>query len=153
MTMDVRALFLSRIGRISRKTFWIGAGLLIVWGIAIFVVLWTIIGPSLIQNFLGRLLGFPFTLLSIYFAYNLVAKRFNDRARPIICAQVVAGLAALKSTLDLVRITGDLHAQNWLDQLFILGGTGIALWLFIELGMMRGTVGPNAHGEDPEGAA
>ena len=37
---------------------------LIVWGIVVFVVLWTILGPSLVQNFLGRLSGFPFTLLT-----------------------------------------------------------------------------------------
>jgi uncharacterized membrane protein YhaH (DUF805 family) len=150
--MDLTALFLSAKGRISRKTFWIGAGLLVVWGVAAFFVLWTIVGQHLIQSFFGRLVGFPFTLATIYFAYNLSAKRFNDRARPIICAQAVAGFAVLKSVTDLVRITGDLHSQNFLDQLFILAGTGIALWYFIELGLMRGTVGPNPHGEDPEDA-
>ena len=146
-------LFLSAKGRISRRTFWIGAGLLVAWAFVVFVVLWTVLGPSLIQNFFGRLVGFPFVLLTIYFAYNLAAKRFNDRDRPIICAQAVAGVAALKSVLDLVRITGDLHQQNLLDQVFVLAGTGIALWYFIELGMMRGTEGPNAHGEDTEAGA
>jgi uncharacterized membrane protein YhaH (DUF805 family) len=67
-----------------------------------------------------------------------------------MCAQIGAGLAAVKSVTDLVRITGNLHSQNFLDQIFVLAGTGIALWYFIELGLMRGTVGPNAHGEDPE---
>jgi uncharacterized membrane protein YhaH (DUF805 family) len=149
--MNLTNLFLSSNGRVSRKTFWIGAGLLAIWGILVFVVLWSLLGPSLVQNFLGRLVGFPFTLLTIYFAYNLAAKRFNDRTRPIVCAQVVAGLMAVKSVTDLFRITGDLHAQSWLDQLFVLAGTGIALWYFIDLGLMRGTVGPNEHGEDPEG--
>jgi uncharacterized membrane protein YhaH (DUF805 family) len=36
-----------------------------------------------------------------------------------------------------------------MDKLFLVGATGIGLWYFIELGCMRGTVGPNAHGEDP----
>jgi uncharacterized membrane protein YhaH (DUF805 family) len=45
-----------------------------------------------------------------------------------------------------------LHSQNFLDQIFVLAMTGIALWYFIELGLMRGTEGPNPHGEDPEGA-
>jgi uncharacterized membrane protein YhaH (DUF805 family) len=147
--MDLAALFLSPKGRVSRKTFWIGVGLLVVWGIVVFAVLWTVIGPSLVQNFFGRLAGLPFTLLTIYFAYNLVAKRCNDRERPLVLAQAVAGIAAFKSVTDLVRITGGQHA-SWLDQLFILAGTGIALWFLIELGLMRGTVGPNAHGEDPE---
>lgn len=148
--MDLAALFLSPKGRISRKAFWIGAGLLTAWSILVFVMLWSLFGPSLIQTFLGRLVGFPFTLLTIYFTYNLAAKRFNDRARLPVCAQIGAGVAAVKSLLDLFRITGDLRAQNWLDQIFILAGTAIALWYFIELGLMRGTVGPNEHGEDPE---
>ena len=148
--MNLAYLFLSPKGRISRKTFWIGAGLMVVCSILLFIVLWSILGPSLIQNFLGRLVGFAFTLPTIYFGYNLAAKRFNDRDRPIICAQVGAGAAAVKAFLNLFRITGDLHAQNWLDQIFVLIGTGIALWYFIELGLMRGTVGANAHGEDPE---
>jgi len=145
-------LYLSSKGRISRKTFWIGVGGLIVWGIVVFVVLWSILGASLIQNFFGRLVGFAFTLPTIYVAYNLIAKRFNDRDRPIICAQAGAAFAVFKSATDLVRITGNQHA-NTLDQLFLLAGTGIALWYFIELGLMRGTIGPNAHGEDPEGEA
>lgn len=148
--MDAAHLFLSSKGRISRKAFWIGVGLLIAWSIVVFVVLWSLLGRSLIQTFPGRLVGLPFTLLTIYFAFNLAAKRFNDRARPIVCAQIGAGLAAVNSLLDLFRITGDLRAQNWLDQLFVLAGTAVALWYFIELGMMRGTVGPNEHGEDPE---
>src|SRR5947207_8820832 len=123
---SLTALFLSAKGRISRKTFWIGAGLLVAWAFVVFVLLWSVIGPSLVQNFFGRLVGFPFVLVTIYFAYNLTARRFNDRDRPIICAQAVAGIAALKSVLDLVRITGD--TQNFLDQLFVLAGTGIALW-------------------------
>lgn len=151
--MNLTDLFLSAKGRISRKTFWIGAGVLTGWSILVFVVLWSVLGPSLVQNFFGRLVGFPFTLLTIYFAYNLVAKRFNDRARPIACAQIGAGVAAVKSLLNLFRITGDLHAQTWLDQLFVLAGSGIALWYFIELGLMRGTAGPNRHGEDPEAEA
>ena len=76
-------------------------------------------------------------------------KRFNDRERPIINAQAVAGFWGFKSVTDLFRITGDPWAQNLIDQLFLLAGTGIGLWYFIELGCMRGTVGPNAHGEDP----
>ena len=148
--MNFADLFLSPKGRISRKTFWIGVAVLVGWGLIVFVVLWSIFGPFLIQNFFGRLVGFVFTLATIYFGYNLTAKRFNDRGRPIICAQAGAGLFAVKSVTDLVRLTGDLHSQNLLDQLFTLAGTGIALWYFIELGLMRGTIGPNAHGEDPE---
>ena len=65
--MDLAYLFLSPKGRISRKTLWIGAGVLTIYSILLFIVLWSILGPSLIQNFLGRLVGFVFTLPTIYF--------------------------------------------------------------------------------------
>jgi uncharacterized membrane protein YhaH (DUF805 family) len=145
--MNLAALFLAPKGRISRRTFWIGAGVLIVWSVLVFVVLWSIFGASLIQHFLGRVAAFPFKLLTIYFAYNLAAKRFNDRGRPIVCAQAVAALAAFKALLDIFAFSSD-----GLGQLFVLAGTGIALWYFIELGLMRGTVGSNEHGADPEAA-
>src|SRR5687768_6520280 len=112
--MDLAPVFLSARCRISLTTVWLGAGLLAGWGIVVFALLWTVLGPRLVQNFFGRMAGLPFTLLTVYFAYNLVAKRCNDRERPLIFAQAVAGVATLKSLTDLVRITGGQHA-NWLD--------------------------------------
>ena len=70
--MNLAALLLSAKGRISRKTFWIGAGLLVAWSIVIFVVLWTLLGPSLIQNFLGRLVVHP--------AYDLLRLQSRSEA-------------------------------------------------------------------------
>jgi uncharacterized membrane protein YhaH (DUF805 family) len=147
--MSFTDLYFASRGRISRKTWWIGVAGLIVWNIIVFFVLWTMFGPSLFLTFVGRLFNFVFNLLNIFLAYNLAVKRFNDRERPIINAQAVAGFWGFKSVTDLFRITGDPWAQNWMDQLILLVGTGIGLWYFIELGCMRGTVGPNAHGEDP----
>lgn len=142
-----RHLFLSTSGRITRSTWWIGIGALVVLNLALFFVLWTILGPSLITNFFGRLVGLCVTAVNIYAVYCLSAKRFQDRDRSALNAQIVAALWAAKAVLDLFRITGDLGDPGALDQLFVLAGTGIGLWYFIELGWLEGARGPNRYGE------
>jgi uncharacterized membrane protein YhaH (DUF805 family) len=142
-----RHLFLSTAGRITRSTWWIGIGALVVLNLALFFVLWIILGPSLIVNFVGRLVGLCVTAVNIYAVYGLSAKRFQDRDRSALNAQIVAALWAAKAVLDLFRITGDLGDPGALDQLFVLAGTGIGLWYFIELGWLEGTPGPNRYGE------
>ena len=143
----VADLFLSTTGRITRATWWIGIGALVVLNLLLFFVLWSILGPSLIVNFFGRLVGVCVTAVNIYAVYCLSAKRFQDRDRSALNAKVVAGLWAAKAVLDLFRITGDLGDPGALDQLFVLAGTGVGLWYFIELGWLEGTPGPNRFGE------
>ena len=147
MVNIVADLFLSTAGRITRSSWWIGIGALVVVNLVLFFVLWTILGPSLIANFFGRLVGLCVTAFNIYAVYCLSAKRFQDRDRSALNAKVVAGIWAVKAVLDLFRITGDLGDPGTLDQLFVLAGTGIGLWYFIELGWLEGTPGPNRYGE------
>jgi uncharacterized membrane protein YhaH (DUF805 family) len=147
--MDWSDLLFAAKGRIGRRGWWIGVAVLVAWVIASFCLLWTLFADGMFRSFFGRLVSLPFNLLTIYVAYNLAAKRFNDRARPIIIAQAVAALWMIKALLDLTGLSGNPWNQNALDTLFLMLGTGIGLWYFIELGCLRGTVGPNAHGEDP----
>ena len=142
-------LFFTTQGRITRNTWWIGIAGLVVWNLVVFLVLWSVLGPSLIVNFLGRLVSLCFTALNIYASYCLSAKRFQDRNRSALNAKVVAGAWAAKAVLDLFHITGDLGVPNSLDQLLVVAGTGIGLWYFIELGWMEGTPGPNDYGQAP----
>jgi uncharacterized membrane protein YhaH (DUF805 family) len=149
MLVDLaKRLFFSTHGRISRATWWTGIGALIVWNLVVFFVLWSIFGQSLVLNFFGRLIATGVTALNIYGSYCLSAKRFQDRNRSALNAKIVAAVWAVKVLLDLVRIT-DNPVPNTLDQLFILAGTALGLWYFIELGWMEGTRGQNDYGDDP----
>jgi uncharacterized membrane protein YhaH (DUF805 family) len=141
-------LYFTTKGRITRATWWIGIGGLIAWNLVVFVVLWSIFGPSLVLTFFGRLISLCFTVLTIYASYCLSAKRFQDRGRSSLNAKVVAYAWAVKALLDLFHITGNA-VPNTLDQLFVVAGTGIGLWYFIALGWMEGNAGPNAYGEAP----
>jgi uncharacterized membrane protein YhaH (DUF805 family) len=142
-------LYFSTQGRISRTTWWIGITGLLIWNVVVFLILWSVLGSSLILNFGGRLVGFCFALLNIAATYHLAAKRFQDRNRPVRYAKIVAGGWALKALLDLVHITGAATSSNSLDTAFLLAGTAVGLWYFIEPGCMPGTVGPNDFGHDP----
>ncbi len=110
-------------------------------------MLWTILGPGLITSFFGRLVGLCVTAFNIYAVCCLSAKRFQDRDRSELNAKAVACIWAVKAVLDLFRVTGDLGDPGTLDRLFVVAGTGIALWYFIELGWLEGTPGPNRYGE------
>jgi uncharacterized membrane protein YhaH (DUF805 family) len=148
-SINLRHLYFSTDGRISRQTWWIGIGGLLVLNIVLFMLLWSLIGASLILNFFGRLIWFAATLLAIAMSYHLAAKRFHDRNRSELNAKVVAGGWALKALLDLFHITGDPATTTSLDTAFLLAGTAAALWYFLELGCMPGTTGANDHGADP----
>jgi uncharacterized membrane protein YhaH (DUF805 family) len=141
-------LYFTTRGRISRATWWIGIGGLIAWNLVVFLVLWSIFGPNLVLTFLGRLISLCFIAMTIYASYCLSAKRFQDRDRSSLSAKIVAYAWAAKALLDLFHITGNA-VPNTLDQLFVVAGTGIGLWYFIELGWMEGTAGQNAYGEAP----
>ena len=114
--MNLTDLFLSSKGRISRKTFWIGAGLLVVWSILVFVVLWSILGPSLIQNFLGRLVGFAFTLLDDLFRLQSRREAFQRSGSPDhlragrspACGRQVAHSICSASPATCMRRTGSI---------------------------------------------
>lgn len=145
----VTHLFFSTQGRITRQAWWIGIAGLAGWNLFVFVVLWSILGPSLVLNFFGRLVWLCFMALTIYATYCLSAKRFQDRNRSALNAKVVAGVWAVKAVLDLFHVTGELGTSETLDQTFMLIAIGIGLWYVIELGGMQGSWGPNDYGADP----
>ena len=147
--MKLKLLFLSAQGRIARSTWWVGIGGLILCDLLAFLVLWSVLGPSLVLNFFGRLVWFCVIAANIYASYCLSAKRFQDRNRSALNAKLVAGIWAAKALLDLFRITGSATVPTALDEFFVLAGTAIALWYFIELGWMEGSAGRNDYGDPP----
>lgn len=154
--MDLDGLYFSGKGRIGRATWWMGSiGLVIAnvvaTGIAYFIFKW-----GIVFTLPGRLIALAIAVVTMVAGYFLAAKRFQDRDRPALLAQLVLAFWAIKAVLDLFRITGDPFAQNWIDKGFWFGALAIGLWYFVELGCLRGTVGANQYGEDPlanDGAA
>ena len=140
--MDFHALFLSRTGRISRRTFWIGGGLLLVVGAALGLV--PLLGPTAAMGLL-----WPW--------YSLSAKRLQDMGRsptlalvalvPGAMATIAAAIAGLTMfnpavalmILPLAALVGLVSTAGFLATLAFLA------WL----ALANGTSGPNKWGEAP----
>jgi uncharacterized membrane protein YhaH (DUF805 family) len=144
MNFDFNHLYLQSNGRIGRQTYWIGA-------IALGVV--SIIVSLIFGRFLAGagaiIFGIVWQLIILYPAYNLMAKRFQDRDKPTtyalyaIIAFFVLGVVSMLTAPAAGASPGAISVVVGLITL------AIAIWVLIELGIRRGTVGPNQYGPDP----
>ena len=146
MNFDLNHLYMTTEGRIGRQSFWIGIVGLIVVSIVINVIAGVIFGWT---GFATRLVQFIVQVALAFPGYALMAKRFQDRARPGIYGAVAIGLNILFSLLALIGLTGAPSGPNILGTLISLIEVAIGIWILIELGILRGTVGDNAYGPDP----
>jgi uncharacterized membrane protein YhaH (DUF805 family) len=118
--MDWKYLLTSFDGRINRAKFWAGIGIFIVIGI-IATILDSILGTRIAVGGGAEIgiVGIIATLVSIYFAIAVYAKRWHDRDK-----------SGWWTLIGLVPIIG-------------------GIWLLIELGILEGTRGANQYGSDP----
>jgi uncharacterized membrane protein YhaH (DUF805 family) len=146
--MDLIYLLTSRDGRINRAKYWIGAVVLTLASMLGTGLAVAAFGVSDTSVRLTVLIAF----LLVYPTYALMAKRFQDRDKP--------GWTALYA---LVPIYGINFMQTFgsigkaepgmVSTLLDLVIVGLSLWLLIELGILKGTQGPNRFGPDPLGQA
>lgn len=145
MGLDFRSLFLSADGRINRAKWWAGAlVLLVVWVIADAVFGGSILGGILLLLLLAGI---------AYPAYAVCAKRFQDRNRPGITALYGVGPLLIAALLVSFGVTGTPSGPNAIGWICTLIFWGVGLWFTIELGLLKGTPGPNAFGGNPLVAA
>jgi uncharacterized membrane protein YhaH (DUF805 family) len=143
MQLDIRRLFLDWTGRIPRSQWWIGVGLLI----AAVIVL------AILTGILAAIIGFgAFVVYAVgalaisYFSVPLAAKRFQDRGRPGNLAWIGFGLSILSIVVELINFG---RGPSLLSTIVGLAAFGVGIWYLIDLGCLRGTVGPNQYGPDP----
>jgi uncharacterized membrane protein YhaH (DUF805 family) len=145
--MDLGALLFSLQGRINRAKYWIGLIVVTLANVLSIMAVVAIFGVSSTSVVLTVLIA----LAMLYPTYALMAKRFQDRDKPGWTALLALGpvyAVNLIQTVGLVEI-----GQGMASKLCDLIVVGIALWLLIELGILKGTQGPNRFGPDPLGTA
>ncbi|MEM9169428.1 MAG: DUF805 domain-containing protein [Pseudomonadota bacterium] len=162
--MDFKTLYTSTEGRINRKTWWLGViGMIIVS----FVVALVLSLPAAFAT--GGQMG-PFTqgllnlvLTGLFFVpfRALTLKRLHDRDRPENLFWVFLAPTVVSSLLMMVGLTGSMQETEFFGQTTtmyqanLLGNAigvvsfGVGIWSLIELGVLRGVEGSNAHGPDP----
>jgi len=153
-------------GRLNRKPFWLGILLLVAVSIVIDVafVIYLAVRSGMpasanasewepwLNNLASqvKLANFVLQLILLYPSAALMVKRLHDRNRPGYFA--VFGLAPglLYNLVDLAGVTSsDPAKMNVLEIVLLIVTIAVGIWLFIELGCLRGTVGSNRFGPDP----
>lgn len=141
--MNPVTLFTSVDGRITRQTFWLGI-------LAITVVGLPVIGVAAVIG--GATAGAIANLVFLWAGFALSAKRAQDRGRHYLFIAAYFGLVAILTNLSTsqAKMMGRMASEPTpllvVVSLFFLG---YVIFLFIELGIRRGTVGRNQYGPDP----
>lgn len=150
--MDWQMFLFSTDGRINRGKYWLAAALyVVVTFVAVLLGLFIVTGTGSDAAAVVLYVGGGLLFLSVYFSGITVAiKRLHDRDKTgwwCVVFLVLPGLLQGASTGIVSEMTGLM--------LTLIAGV-LGVWGFIELGCLRGTVGPNRFGPDPlalEGAA
>ena len=145
MNLDFQYLFTSFEGRINRAKYWAGTIILAVISIVLGFVIGAIFGASTF----GAILVVLVTLALFYPGYAVAAKRFQDRDKPGITALYGLVPVLIASLLQAFGLTGTPQEPNALGWICTLVTMGVGLWFLIELGILKGTPGPNRFGGDP----
>jgi uncharacterized membrane protein YhaH (DUF805 family) len=149
--MDFNYLFTSLDGRINRAKWWAGVVIIAIVGIVVGLIVGLVLGDTVA----GRIVIFIVQLILLYPGYAVSAKRFQDRDKPAMYALVGIAIGLLYSLLAMfgvvgAREPGQIGALDWV---FMLAFIAVGIWYLIELGILKGTAGPNQYGPDPLGAS
>lgn len=145
MNLDFQYLFTSFEGRINRAKWWAGTIILAVISAVLGFIIGMIFGPSMF----GTLLLIIVTLVLFYPSYAVAAKRFQDRDKPGTTALYGLVPVLIATLLQAFGLTGTPTEPNALGWICALVTWGVGIWFLIELGILKGTPGPNRFGGDP----
>jgi uncharacterized membrane protein YhaH (DUF805 family) len=144
--MGMLASLFSFRGRTSRRNYWriqlvLGAGLAAVWCAGLFLAISTGVGAI-------SAVGLGGVALAIVGGWATVVRRLHDRNKSgwwllLFYTVPLGAQAALGLGKDLVERHPWAAVATWFMAM------GIAIWAFVELGLLKGTSGPNRFGADP----
>lgn len=142
MGIDFAYAYTSLEGRLNRQPYWIANLLLVAVSLVLQFLLGSLLGPTV-----SILISFVF----LYPAYALLVKRGYDRGRPAIIAQAFLGFVVVVNLVQLFGLGGPALQPNALMMLLSIALLIGAIYVLVDYGCLRGTVGPNAYGPDPLG--
>lgn len=150
------ALLTTTDGRIARKQWWMGVLVLILVGIAASILLAVISFGNPTVMAWG---GFIVSLVLLWPSYCIGIKRRHDRdsdGKDLVALIAVSVLLNLLQVLGIGTTTIDFNGvamptPDW--WLAILQGLVFlfVIYMLVQVGLLRGTPGPNSYGPDPLG--
>jgi uncharacterized membrane protein YhaH (DUF805 family) len=145
-SIDWTHLFFGFSGRINRAKFWLAILVFIIINVFVAIL-------QLALGSLGDVLAFIVGIALFVSGIAVALKRLYDRNKPwwwllifYIGPTVLIGIGTI---LAVVAVAAD--SSGILATLFFIAGGAIMIWTFVELGCLRGTIGPNQYGPDPLG--
>lgn len=149
--MSWRYIFFSFNGRLNRKPYWMASLLLAVMvavGLAIVV---SIIPPPGEEGSGGLFLPFllAITAASLFCSMAISVKRLHDRNKSGLWMIIYFGVIAAHIGAEMAGLTGIEDNPTVTDIILAVAIIAATLWYLIEVGMLKGTEGPNRYGPDP----
>lgn len=141
--MNPIQLFTNVEGRIPRQTYWLGILAITVVGLP------TILAAAALG---GGTAGAIANLFFLWCGFALSVKRAQDRDRHYLFVAAYFALVAIVTNLSASqsKMMGKMAAdQSPLLVIVSLVFLVYVVFLFVDLGLRRGTVGPNKYGPDP----
>lgn len=145
-------------GRIGRQQWWIGSiTLSILAFIPNVILMFAFIERAPVVFVLG---SFLVTLVVLWSAYCIGIKRRRDRGSSGIDIKLLLAGALLGQLIQIPRMLevlsgnpgAELAPALWM-QIIGFAWSLFGLYVFIQLGFLKGTTGPNTYGADPLNAA
>jgi uncharacterized membrane protein YhaH (DUF805 family) len=136
-------LFISFNGRINRAKYWLAVGIGFLISTA-FNVLAYVASQSTVMQVTNMLLIIPLGI----FACAVGVKRLHDRNKSGWYLLLFYGLLFVLWAASVVMVEGPDGPSITAGVLAVLGLV-MAVWTFVELGCLRGSIGQNKYGPDP----
>jgi uncharacterized membrane protein YhaH (DUF805 family) len=141
-------------GRTNRGRYWLTQ--LLLWvSLMVFVLLGVLLRPAMelsdgaaqtVLEVLAAIVAVVFVIVWIVLGILLTIRRLHDRDKS---GHWIWLFYVLPSLLNGIARAMHKGAGMEVAALLILPALAIAIWGFIEIGCLRGTVGPNRFGPDP----
>jgi len=139
--MPMSQLLFSFSGRVNRRPYWLTSIAMLLLIVILVAIVFMLMDVSLSLFVVLGVLYIPL----LWIAFAIGAKRLHDRDKSAWWLLLFYILPSILS--NVADSTSGLGILLWLIS------TAISIWAFVELGCLRGTVGPNRFGPDPLQAA
>jgi uncharacterized membrane protein YhaH (DUF805 family) len=127
-------------GRIGRRSFWMAM---------VPVIIANILASLIADQIEGERLSAIVDLAFTYPEFAIALKRIHDRNLPVWLLIVFFTANALFDLVDVLGLGGSADQPNLITLFTMIPFAILGLALLVELGLRRGTVGPNQYGPDP----
>ncbi len=132
-------------GRIGRATLWL---VVLIWAVTVAVA----IGGTLLIAPLDAALGAGALVMLVAFAssISLGIRRLHDRNKTPLWLLLFYGVPiALHYIISPMTDGIDPSSHGLIVTFLQYVWLAVVIWALVELGVLRGTIGPNPHGPDP----